>query len=489
MTKFSNIVKFIVFLAFCLHLAGSAQARAQDPQAPPPPQAPAEDKPKPAARTYGPIGGEADQDAQTPADTLQPDQRPLTGFQQPTVGTPLEKHSYWVPGVSYYNFVQSNGSTQGGGGGWNSTSYLTGNVSLLKTWSTAQLALNYSGGGNFSTDSALGNGWFQQFGASQTFNWERLQLTILDQFAYLPQAQFGFGAGTGIALPGVGGSLGPGSTGLGGGIDPGQSVFTTFGPRYTNVFGVQGNYTLTRRSSLTFGGIDSILRFTDPGNIESNEYLGSIGYNYQFTREDTLGLVYRYSSYHFIGFTQNIGDQSVQVAYGRKITGRLALQLTGGPEITHLRVAAAGGGSTETVAGTGSASITYAIPKGSLSGSYYHGVTAGSGVFLGSTTDQLNGAITRKITRVWTGNANLGYSRNRGIVNAGSTTNINYDTVYGSVSAGRALGRNANLSLGYTAYIERTNGGTCAVANCGSDFTTHQLSFGVSWHTRPLVLP
>src|SRR5712672_92260 len=155
MTKFSNIVKFMVVLGFWFYLAGSGEARAQDPQAPPPPQASAEDKPKPAARTYGPIGVEADQDTQTPADTLQPDQRPLTGFQQPTAGTPLEKHSYWVPGISYNNFVQSNGSTVGGGSGWNSTSYLTGNVSLLKTWSTAQLALNYSGGGNFSTDSAL----------------------------------------------------------------------------------------------------------------------------------------------------------------------------------------------------------------------------------------------------------------------------------------------------------------------------------------------
>ena len=253
---------------------------------------------------------------------------------------------------------------------------------------------------------------------------------------------------------------------------------------------MQANYVLTRRSSITLGGTQSILRFSDPGNIESNEYLGSIGYNYNITREDTLGLVYRYSSYHFIGFTQNIGDQSVQVAYGRKITGRLALQLTGGPEITHLRVVQPGG-SRQTVAGTGSASLTYVIPRGSVSGSYFHGTTAGSGVFLGSTSDQFNGSISRKITRLWTGNANVGYSRNRGL--AGTilipNANVNYDTVYGNVAASRTLGRNANLSLGYTAYIERTNVGTCVVANCASDFTTHQLSFGVNWHTRPLVLP
>src|SRR6267154_2350600 len=330
MTKFSNIVKFMVVLGFWFYLAGSGEARAQDPQAPPPPQASAEDKPKPAARTYGPIGVEADQDTQTPADTLQPDQRPLTGFQQPTAGTPLEKHSYWVPGVSYNNFIQSNGFL-GTGGGWSDTNYLAGDLSLLKTWSTSQLALNYAGGATFSTDPSLGNGFFSELGASQTCNWERMQLTILDQFAYLPQSQFGFGAGTGIALPGVGGSLGPISTGLGGGFD------------------------------------------------------------------------------------QAVGDQSFQLAYGRKITGRLGLQISGGPEITHLRVPQPGS-SAQTVAGTANISLTYVIPSGSISGSYYHGVTAGSGVFLGATTDQLNGAFTRRISRLWTININGGYARHRSIV-------------------------------------------------------------------------
>jgi len=492
MTKFSNIVKFIVVLGFCFYLAGSGQARAQDPQAPPPPQAPAEDKPKPAARTYGPIGVEGDQDTQTPADTLQPDQRPLTGFQQPTAGTPLEKHSYWVPGVSYNNFIQSNGFL-GTGGGWSDTNYLAGDLSLLKTWSTSQLALNYTGGATFSTNSSLGNGFFSELGASQTFNWERMQLTILDQFAYLPQSQFGFGAGTGIALPGVGGSLGPVSTGLGGGIDPGQSVFTPFGSRYTNLFGIQGTYSFSRRTSVTFGGIDSLLRFRDPGNIENNEYLGSLGFNYQMSREDTIGVVYRYASFHYIGFDQAVGDQSFQLAYGRKITGRLGLQISGGPEITHLRVAQPGS-SAQTVAGTGSISLTYLIPSGSISGSYYHGVTAGSGVFLGATTDQLNGAFTRRISRLWTININGGYARNRSIAQITTISvpnlnlNLNYDTVYANIAASRPIGRNANVSLGYTGYIERVNG-TCTTSNCGQDFTTNQISLGLNWHTRPFVLP
>lgn len=477
--------KIAVSTAGLLFFAGVGFA--QDPQSPP-----EQEKPKPAAKVYGPIGSE-DQDQnqtnQTP-ETLQPDERPLTGFQLPTVGTPTERHSYWVPGVSYYNFIQSNGTSQGGGNGWNSNNYLSGNISLLQNWSRSQLTVNYSGGGDFSTDSAIGNGWFQQFDATQTFTWERWRLTLLDDFAYLPQSQFGFGSGTGLSLPGVGGTLGGVTTGLGGQFNPGQSIFTAIGPRYTNTFGTQINYSLTRRSSVTLGGIMSLLRFSDAGNIESNEYLGNIGYNYQITRLDTIGIVYRYSSLHFLGLAQAIGDQSIQLAYGRKITGRLALQLTGGPEITHFRVPEGTSTKTQYVAGTGSATLTYQVEKGSIAGSYFHGVTAGSGVFVGATTDQVTGTAVRKLSRVWSGTANLGYSRNRSVQSTAALigSNTNFNTFYGSVSAVRPLGRNANLSLGYTAYVERTSNSVCAGSNCASDFTTHQLQVGLRWHTRPFVL-
>src|SRR4030095_10073765 len=306
-----TVVKFSILAAVWFCLAGTGLA--QDPQDTQPDQ-----KPKPAAKPYGPIGAQ-DEDPQNPApETLQPDDRSLTGFQQPTVGTPIERHSYWVPGVSYTNFLQSNGQSQGGDSGWNSTSYLAGNVSLLENWGRSQLFLNYSGGGSFSTDSTIGNGWFQQLGLTQAFKWQRWHLTFLDEFYYLPQSQFGFGAGTGVSKPGIGGSLGGGSTGLGGQF-AGQSIYTAIGPRYSNTFGTQLDYILTPRTSLTFGGIVSFLRFTEPGNVESDSYLGNVGYNYQITRADTIGIVYRYSSFHYLEFPQAIGVQSVQAAYGRKI--------------------------------------------------------------------------------------------------------------------------------------------------------------------------
>ena len=69
--------------------------------------------------------------------------------------------------------------------------YFIGNLSLLKVWNGSQLALNYSGGGFVSTDSSQGNGYYQQLAFSQSFQWHRCRVQLLDQFSYLPQTSLG----------------------------------------------------------------------------------------------------------------------------------------------------------------------------------------------------------------------------------------------------------------------------------------------------------
>ena len=80
---------------------------------------------------------------------------------------------------------------------------------------------------------------------------------------------------------------------------------------------------------------------------------------------DIIGVFYRFSSYHYSGNPEAIGDHTVNFAYGRKISGRLALQLSGGPEITTFRVPI--GTQTHRISGSGSAALTYATPRGGLS--------------------------------------------------------------------------------------------------------------------------
>jgi hypothetical protein len=447
--------------------------RAQD-------QPPPEEPPKPAARAFPPIGDTTDDQTPSP-DTLLPDGRPLTGVQSATLGRIESPHSYWEPGLQYSNTIQNAypGSTNNG---WTITNYLAANVNLLESWRSAQLAVNYSGGGDFSTDKTIGNGFFQEIGASQSFSWERWQLQFFDQFSYLPESQFGFGGGTGLGLPGGGSAPGIPTTGIGG---ISQSLFTSLGPRYNNNFTTQAIYQLSHRTSLNVSGTYGILRFVDKGSINDDNEGASAGVNYQLNKSDTIGVVYHYNRLSYIGEPQTIGDHTISFAYGKKITGRLAFQLLGGPDITTFGVPV--GKISREVSGSGSANLTYGLNRGSLALSYNHGVTAGSGVFAGAITDQVSASVNHQFTRLWSGQANMGFAKNRSIVDAGSQNSYNSFFVGGGIS--RPFGPDANFSVAYSARIQDMDAPVgCMGAACSTSFTQHQITMNFQWHTRPLVL-
>jgi hypothetical protein len=458
--------------ALAILLAAPALCRAQD-------QNP-DETPKPAARAYPPLDTSTE-DTPSP-DTLLPDMRPLTGVQSATLGRIESPHSYWEPGFQYSNTVQ-NGFAGSGTTGWSTTNYLAATVNLLESWRAAQLAVNYSGGGDLSTNSTIGNGFFQQLGASQTFQWARWQLQFFDQFSYLPESEFGFGGGTGLGLPGGGVSPGVPPTGIGSGI--GQSLFTAEGPRYSNNFTTQAIYQLSPRASMNVSGTYGILRFVDSGNINDDNAGASVGYNYQLSKEDTIGLVYRYNRFSYVGLDQTIGDHSFNLAYGKQITGRLALRIFGGPDVTTFAVPV--GTTTKEISGSGGASISYAINRGALGLSYNHGVTAGSGVYAGAETDQITASVSRNLTRVWSVHGNLGFAKNRSIVASASENSYDSVSVGGGIS--RPLGPNANFALAYTANLQTTGSPAgCMGTGCNSTYTQHQITINFQWHTRPLVL-
>jgi hypothetical protein len=443
--------------------------------------------PKPAGKAIAPPPAEDDQDQEQAIPAMQPDDRPLVGIQDLVVGTPPETHSYWYPGFSYTNIAASNGQLQGGGTGWYSTSILTGNVSLLENWSTAQLSLNYSGGESLSTNSTIGDSQYHQLGVFQTISWSRVRLTLLDQFAYLPASQFGFGAGTGLAFPGAGGTLAPILPGLANGFTPNQSIFNTIGPRYSNSGGLQVNFLLSPRSSLTIGGVFGILRFIDAGNIESNQTILNAGYNYQVNRSDTLGLSYKFSAYEYLASPQAIGDHTVLATYGKRITGRLAMKLSLGPEITTFRVAPGVTPSTEHNAVAGNADLSYLFAAGGLDLSYNHSVNNGSGILLGATADTVTLSGNHKLGRVWTANVSFGYARNTPIVGTTGVQAPVYDSVFVGAGVLRPLSRTSTLTVNYLANIQTSSTGTCPGPTC-ANFNSNQITLGLSWRAAPFVL-
>jgi hypothetical protein len=467
----------LVFAASC------AFAQETPPQDNP---AQAASQPKAAGRDYHPFGD--DQDDSQPTSTLSADTVPLTGVLVPGVGTQELRHSYWVPGFQYGNLIRSNGVNQPAGtaSDWNSTSFVAGNLSLLESWSRSQLTVNYSGGGTFSTDQLQGNGSYHQLAMVQAFTWQRWQLSFIDEFSYLPQTQFGFGAASPIATPGVGGSLGSSVQGLQTNYQPSQSIFAALGSRYSNSITTQAAYQVSPRGSVTVAGSYGLLRFIEPGNINSNDTIFSAGYDYSLSKKDTIGLLYRFSDYRYLSDPQSIQDHVVQVAYGRKVTGRLALQLFAGPEITKFRLQIAGFSDRVSVAA--GANLTYAFSRSHVSVSYNHGVSGGSGVFAGSDADTMQGSVDRQLSRLWHGNISTGYSRNAGLA-SGSIAPVSptFHSWFAGSGLSRPLGRTANVSVAYTAYLQNTSQAGCTAGACSTDLQ-HQVSVSFQWHTRPFVL-
>jgi len=442
---------------------------------------------KPAARTsLPPLDMTVDDTNLQSPDNLQPDMRPLTGIQNPTLGASESRHSYWVPGLQYGNLIQSQPFSQGQSSAWNSNNYLTGNMSLLNSWSHSQLSLNFSGGGNYSTDSSQSGDFFSQLGVTQTFTWKRWQLQFIDQFGYLPESQFGFGGSTNLGTPGVGGALGSQLPGLSANYLPNQSIFTSVGQRYTNSFATQATYELSPRGSITLAGSYGILRFIDLGNFNSDDVMANLGYNYSLTRRDTIGVSYRFGSYHYSGNPQAMGDHVINFAYGRKITGRLALQLFAGPEVTTFRVPI--GSLTSRVTASGGGSLTYGLYRGELSLNFNQGVTNGSGTLVGANTSQVTLVASRQLTRLWSGKVNFGFARNQSVANASSANSQNYNSWFAGFGLVRPVGRNANLSFGYTAYIQTSSLPTCVAGTCGTSYMQNQVSLGFQWHPQPQVI-
>lgn len=448
-----------------------------------------EEKPKPAAREFPPLPdteNNQQNDDQAPPQLLQPDSQPLTSVQVPTLGTPEMRHSYWVPGIKYGNTILSNPLNPAANSSWNTTSFVSGDMSLLQAWGHSLLSTNYSGGGFFSNDPLQGSGQYHQFASAYELDLRSWQWLFIDEFSYLPQTAFGFGGPTALAFPGITGALAVPLPGLQPMYLPGQTIVTTNGPRYSNAAAAQVSYAVTRRSSVTISGVYSKLHFINAGNVDSDAQTLSAGYNYEVTRNNSIGLIYRFSAYHFPRSPEALGDHVAELGYGRKVTGRLALKLAGGAEIIDFRIPV--GGSSQKITGAGDALLTYEFARGTMSLGYTHDIGGGSGVLTGAIFDLANATLTRQLSRVWTGSLNFGYGRNRPILSVAGVTPQTFNAWISGAGLTRAMGRAAAFSLAYQSQIQDSNAPICGTPACGKNYDVNQVILAFEWHTRPMVL-
>jgi hypothetical protein len=470
----------VLFVITAMVPASKAQQQTPDQSAPP---IPAYHSPFASAADNG-----GDQDTGT--QSLLPDTRSPSGAQIVSLGVPATTHSYWQPFVNVSTALDSN-PNGGAGGGWTTWTSISGGVDLDRKSGNSDMKLDYLGGGMLSNTGTASNGIIQTLNFTDTLSFRRTTLTFINHVSYLPEAAFGFaGLGSG-ALP-TGGSLSAG-------FEPAQSILTPRGQDLTNASIIEVNRALTSRTSLTFVGGYSLLHYFDTGSDNGLLNYGDVnfqgGYNDQITRKDTISLIYGYSGFRYSNSDQSMDTHTISVAYSRRVTGRLAFQVTSGPQLVFSQFPVSGtaesanSGTTSQVYWSAQTALQYQLRQAQLGVTYYHGVSGGSGVLAGSLADTLAATASRQLSRTTTGVVDFGFSRNSGGNGAVPTpSKQTYDYWFGGANLSHQLGRTLNVNLSYQAQYQQSNASLCSGPACGTNVIRHLISVGVGWRKQAIPI-
>jgi len=426
---------------------------------------------------------------------------PASGLDQPPLGPFIPARSFVMFGAHVSEALDSDVGNDFVSSGLVGVTRAMGSVMLQKTGAHSLTAFDYVGGVIFYPSQDPSIAQIHQFDGEQKFMWRSGQITFRDQFTYLPEGAFGFGAygesgastlGLG-SLNFLGATLG---TGLGGIFTLGEFGSLGQQSRIDNLGIVDLNQSLTKRSAITLAGGYGLIHFTDTsaGFIDSNQIIAQVGYDYQVTRKTQIALVYGFQQFQYpnipgSSFITHVGT----FMYSHRISGRMDLRLGAGPEVTVINNSALFGGSSQRITATATASLRYRFPRTSLALSYDRYNTSGSGFFLGATSDIVRFSVSRPLTRVWTGTADVGYSRNEQIepgfvATVIPSTTTSYQYVYAGATAQRPLGHHFDFFLSFQFDDQLFNSTACVTVPCNIESQRYVGAIGLNWHSRPYRL-
>jgi hypothetical protein len=442
---------------------------------------------------------------------------PISALDQPALGPHAAPLSYLQPGATVSETADSNvANSLGGDGAVHSVSRALGTLALRRLWSNYDLSLDYAGGVGYYNVRGLGWRNLQQLGFVQKISWKRGQLSVRDDFSYLPEGSFGAAYG----------SLTSQQSTLGAGFGQGFLGGNNFGalgevPRLMNLAAVDISESLTPKSALTLAGGYGVVHFygSDP-DLVGVSFLGSTqvsaqaGYDRVLTPHDQVALIYGYQSFHFVpgGCTTSPGSgcvggtaepgtsftsQVVELAYAHRISGRLDFTIAAGPQIIYLSECTAEFGlclpdttTADTRLGVaGRALVRYRFPKTNFELSYVRMTTAGSGFFAGAESDIARLQVDRPLTRKWSGFADFGYARNSRIepVAFGAVDANTYAYGFAGLGVHRMLGRNFHAFASYQFNELSFDDSICVAGTaCSRISQRHTGTIGLDWTPRPI---
>ena len=462
------ILTLIVLVACAAVHAQQKDPRVNPPVAPLPPLAPNESSSVADAKTTS---------AATPAATPARPERPASEIEQVGLGLWGAGQSLFTANLGVSFTGDSNASANAGPSQLRSAVRINGDASLLRNWRQATLSMNYSSGGTLYNSGSGLNRQSHVFGFRYGLVGRGWSLTLNDSFSLLPESSFGFwSTAGGVLLPGAPGQVQSQLNPL---LVPNQSILTGIGRRVSNTFAGQVSYSLTPRSSLAISSSYGILRGLNSNLLNNHQWSLGTAYSYLWTSRDSVSLTYSHSGHGWDNSDFGISADTLRVGYSRQLTGRLALDVGGGPHISRFRNPVAGSGTR--VSSSVRVGLQYQMSDTHLDVSYMRGITGGSGVLLGAHTDLVQGGMSKRLSRMWTMFVRLGYARNVSLFQStGLTNQYLFKGWHAQTGFSRPVGRYAHMALSYGVNGEQSNSSFCLGTVCGRSALRHQ--FGLSFH-------
>lgn len=440
-------------------------------------------------------GDNGAQEAASPStQTAVPDTLPLSGAQTLTTGGILTRHSFLLASLNATTQMDSN-RQQLPATSWDSVqarTYLMGRLGLVQITGRSQLTLDYEGGRSVDVYQSLGNSMIHALRLAEMVRGRRWSFLTGGQASYLSEAQFGLGNAGGLDAYGVGSSSGFGGL-IGGsvptyqpGLIPAQAITTQNVDRISATGIAQTSFQLNSRSSLTFFGSYGILQFRDSQYFDNSQIVAQAGYEVQPRKRDTISFNFRFARFRFPGQGQELDTFVANLAYARRVTGRLSWQISAGPQWMQISPATA---LEQSLSWSLSTALNYQLSRDSLGINYSHATTGGSGLLLGAETDQVQATLSHQLSPRWKGNLGGGFARNQAIsLVSASLINGSLQTWYGSGRLEYRLGERNSFFFAYNAFLQAANRPGCLGSLCAPTTVNHQVSLGISLAFRPVVL-
>jgi hypothetical protein len=435
--------------------------------------------PVPAARG---VGSAYDAQPYDPAQ-VEPDTNTLSGAENFGVGSLQQSRNIFDPSITISSWGQSGVPGTNGQTGLHATSLIGGGLNFNRIWGRYQFTTSYRGGENLYYGFQK-NMPFHDLVVSQDIAWRRWRLHLRDDFAAAPGASF---AESGMGGPGLVGqfssTLGNSLTTVAQRFQPSETIQTNQAMRYRNTALGEAEYSFSRRSVFTFSGSYGLLHFTDAGYINSHMINVQAGYDYLLDPKNSIAVLGSYGKIDYTGTAISTSDYVADLAFGRKITGRLAFQIAAGPEQIH--VSGAGNGSFQLWTSSVNSALTYERRRSGLSVNFVRGLSGGSGVLFGGKSNAFSGAVHHQFSRFWSGSANGGYALNTSLAPAGAVT-TNFHTWFMGANLGHQMGRHAEVGFNYSV-VKQDNPAVCPiVGGCGTATLQQLFGMTINWHLRPI---